>query len=275
MADVVTFTPASAMALEALAELFTRSFETYFYPGVTTPQVLARRVAVENIDLLHSIVLRVNGDPAGVALLARRGPRAWCGGFGVTRTYRGRGYAHLLASELLRQARATGATHLTLEVLTRNTAALRIYERAGLSIIRRLLILAWRPDDEHTMSGPALDPAEPSGLVLEHFAAMHPVAAAWQREPAALLALPDIRGMALHEDMALSGYALLLEDEATRIVDLGARDEASARRLIAGLQAHTNGLTSLNEPSDSPLTAAYLRSGFIVVDEQHELALAL
>ncbi|HMQ33904.1 MAG TPA: GNAT family N-acetyltransferase [Chloroflexaceae bacterium] len=272
MAEPITFTPASSLSLEALAELFTRSFEAYFYPGVTTPAILARRVAAEDIDLVRSVVLTVGGQPAGVALLARRGARAWCAGFGVAMAHRGRGLAHALAAELIRQAREAGARALTLEVLTRNTAALRVYEAAGLTIRRRLLVLAWRPGDEGRPEAAPLEELPPDELVLGHFAALHPAPAAWQREPAALLALPDLRGLALGEGGALAAYALVSGDETgLRLADLGARDEPAARRLLAALQARAASLTSVNEPAESPLTPAFLRSGFVVADEQHEL----
>lgn len=272
----IAFAPAVSLSLEALAELFTRSFEAYFYPGVTTAAILARRVAVESIDLLHSPVLLVAGEPAGIALLARRGARAWCGGFGIVAAQRGRGYAHAMAAELLRVAREAGAGTLTLEVLTRNTPALRVYEAAGLRITRRLLVLAWRRGDEEPPPLTPLAELPPDALTLSHFAAMHPAPAAWQREPAALLVAPGLRGMALEEGGAVAAYALVSGDETgLRIGDLGARDEPAARRLLAALQARAAGLTSINEPAESPLTAAFLRAGFVVADEQHELTIAL
>ncbi len=276
MADDVAFVPASALSLEALADLFTRSFEAYFYPGVTTPAILARRVAAEDIDLLRSVVLTVGGQPEGVALLARRGRRVWCAGFGVTMAHRGRGLAHRLAAEMLRQAREAGAHTLSLEVLTRNVAALRVYEAAGLAIRRRLLVLAWRPGDEGAPQAEPLDELSPDELVLGHFVALHPAPAAWQREPASLLALPDLRGLALREGGELAAYALVSGDATgLRLADLGARDEPAARRLLAALQGQAASITSVNEPAESPLTPAFLRSGFVVADEQHEMSIAL
>lgn len=274
----VTITSAAAFSLEALADLFTRSFEGYFYPGITSAHTLARRVASENIDLLRSLVLRVHGEPAGVALLARRGERAWCGGFGVTPPQRGKGHAHTLAGALLREAHEAGADSLKLEVLTRNRLALRVYEHAGLAITRRLLIVTWRPPDEEQPQGdaaPALEQADPNELLLGHFAAMHPRPAAWQREPATLLALPELRGLALRERGRLTAYALAQGEESLRLQDLGAEDAGAAARLLAALQARAHSITSVNEPADSPLTPAFLRAGFVVADEQHEMEVAL
>lgn len=275
MAEASAFAPASTLNLEALADLFTRSFEAYFYPGVTTPAVLARRIVTENIDLLRSVVALVDDEPAGIALLARRAQQAWCGGLGVVMDRRGRGLAQQLTAELIRQAREAGAARLTLEVLTRNTAAFRVYERAGLEVKRRLLVLAWRLDAEVEPEGPALGAADPEELVMGYFAAFHPVRAAWQRAPAALLSQPDLRGLTLSEGGAVVAYALVTGDDSLRLIDLGARDEPTARQLILGLQARAASITSVNEPADSALTPAFLRSGFVVADEQHELAIDL
>jgi GNAT superfamily N-acetyltransferase len=276
MAPVITTTSAASLSLDALAELFTRAFETYFYPGITSAHTLARRVACEQIDLLRSLVLRVDGEPAGIALLARRGERAWCGGFGVTMPHRGRGHSHALAAAMVQEAREAGAEQLTLEVLTRNAAALRVYERAGMRIARRLLVVTWRPDEGWAApEAPALAEADPSALILGHHAALHPAPAAWQREPAALLSLPELRGLALRDGDKVVAYALLQGDEAARLQDFAARDEPAARRLIAALQGRFGSITSVNEPAESPLTPAFLRAGFVVADEQHELTMPL
>src|SRR3954447_17636378 len=109
MPTQVTFMSAASYTLESLGDIFTRSFENYFYPGTTTAAVLAARVRTEQIDLQRSLVMRVGDEPAGIALLGLRGDRAWCGGFGVMLPFRERGLAHKLAAAMLDQARQAGA----------------------------------------------------------------------------------------------------------------------------------------------------------------------
>ena len=79
MSSQVTFSPATAYALDALGEIFTRSFENYLYPMTLTGAILAARARTEQIDLQRSLVMRVGDDPVGIALLGLRGERAWCG----------------------------------------------------------------------------------------------------------------------------------------------------------------------------------------------------
>lgn len=270
----ITFASAATLSLEALADLFTRSFAEYFYPGATTVQTLANRVRSESIDLLSSPLILVDAEPAGIALLARRGERAWCAGFGICLPFRGRGLAYALAGELIARARDAGARRLTLEVLTRNTRALHVYLQAGLKITRRLLVFSWSPDDDEHGPVESLIEADPPEL-LAHFAALHPAPAAWQRDLPALLVQSGLHGLML-ADTTPTGYVLVSGDAAnTRIVDLGAGDPEAAYRLLGGLQARSSSLLSVNEPAESPLSAAFYRAGFLVADEQHEMEIEL
>ena len=82
MSETPTFLPASAFSLDALGDIFTRSFENYFYPGTMTAAVLAARVRTEQLDLYRSLVMHLGDDVAGIALLGLRSDRAWCGGLG-------------------------------------------------------------------------------------------------------------------------------------------------------------------------------------------------
>src|SRR5689334_21906148 len=186
------FVPASSYTLDALAEVFTRSFEAYFYPGTTTAATLAARARIENLDLHHSLVMRIGDEPAGIALLGLRGDRAWCGGFGVMLPFRGRGLAHQLAAAMIEQAREARARQLGLEVLTRNERAIKAYKRAGFQQRRDLLIFEWRRPEEQpeprtpNLVSPAVTVVEPA-MLLAHFQALHPVTAAWQRDLPSLL----------------------------------------------------------------------------------------
>jgi ribosomal protein S18 acetylase RimI-like enzyme len=271
-----TFASASAYSLLELANIFTRSFADYFYPGTTTPEQLSRRVREEQIDLYQSQILLVDNAPAGIALIARRGGRAWCAGFGIMANQRGRGFAHLLAQAMLTTARSAGATHFALEVLTRNERALRTYTRVGLQIARRLLLVSWRPGENEPPAPPMpLTTVDPHELVLRDFAALHHVPAAWQREPASLLSLANATGLRL--DLGTQrAYAIVSGDvQSMRIHDFAASDTGSANLLIGALKNRSRNLISINEPHDSPLTAAFLRNGFSVADEQHAMEMPL
>ena len=66
-------TPASEFPISQLADLMTRSFEGYFVPINITESALLTMLKRDSIDLTFSRVLIHNDEPAGIALIARRG----------------------------------------------------------------------------------------------------------------------------------------------------------------------------------------------------------
>lgn len=276
MSKTPAFVPASAFSLDALGDIFTRSFENYFYPGTTTAAMLAARVRTEQLDLYRSLVMRLDDNVAGIALLGLRGDRAWCGGFGVVVPLRGRGLAHALATAMLDQARQAGARGCGLEVLTRNQPAIKTYERAGFQPVRDLQVLEWRRPQESPMPNiqreDQIVQLQPSAL-LAHFAALHPAPATWQRDLPALLARSNMHGLALMDGERLRAYTLLTPtpEHGARIEDIGAADIEWAATLLAALQMRYGQLISVNEPVESALTPAFEAAGFIKADRQREL----
>ncbi len=271
--------PASAFSLDALAEVFTRAFEGYFYAATVTAAMLAQRIRAEQIDLQRSVVLEQGGQPAGIALLALRGDLAWCGGFGVAAPWRGQGLAHRLAEAMLGQAREAGARELSLEVLTRNAPAIATYLRAGMQPRRDLRVLEWRrPDPPPADAAPGVALAEvPARTLLAAFGELHPVPPAWQRDLPALLVRGGLRGLAVLEGQRPRAYVLFSATPEGRyqVADLAAQQPEQARALLAELQRRAQLVLSVNEPAESPLTAAYDDLGFAEADRQHELAIDL
>ncbi|MCG8350116.1 MAG: GNAT family N-acetyltransferase [Chloroflexales bacterium] len=272
------FAPAGTFDLDTLADLFTRSFAEYFYPVNLSAENLAQQMRVESIDLWHSLVMLVDEQPVGIALLARRGERVWCGGFGITLPWRGYGLAQPLAEAMIDQARQTGARTLTLEVLTRNKRAIRLYTRAGLHITRDLLIVEWRRPKDGLPSKPNVSLiATNADELLEHFGLLHPVAAAWQRELTTLILRGGLLGAALRMNEDTAAYVLYQKGSngGLRLADLGAQDATQAKLLLAALQLHSKHLVSVNEPANSPLTTAFIAAGFVEIDRQHEMTIKL
>jgi GNAT superfamily N-acetyltransferase len=278
MTDDVRFTPASAFALDALAAIFTRAFEGYYYPlGLTAP-LFAAKVRIESIDLHHTLVLLAGDEPIGIAVLGLRGERAWCGGFGVAQPFRGRGLAGRLIAAMLGQAREAGARECALEVLARNERAVKAYARAGFQVARDLRVLEWRaPAEREPAAEAALAEVAPARL-LERFAELHAVPAAWQRDLPSLLVRAKMTGLTLVASAAQpAAYALVsaTPDGRANIQDCGAGDSAQALALLKALQQRYPRIVSVNEPADSPLAPAFDAAGFVETDRQHEMIIAL
>jgi ribosomal protein S18 acetylase RimI-like enzyme len=275
MASLLSFRNASSLSLDQLATAFNTGFEGYFHPMQMTAEILSRKVRMEHLDLQHSLLADIGNEFVGFALLGLRGREAWCGGFGIAPKFRNRGLATQVMSEFIARARVCGVTELRLEVLTKNTHAIRLYERAGMHITRDLLIL------ERTKSAKSKTPvrvhelqeAEPAAL-LGHFRRLHAWRPAWQREFASLLSADGIHALCLGGKEKPNAYALVFTrpDGITQILDLAATNAKHAEALSAELIGRFDAMRVVNEPEESFFVAALIRNGFSEVERQHEMA---
>jgi ribosomal protein S18 acetylase RimI-like enzyme len=275
--DGVRFVSAATASLEAYAAAITAAFEGYPVQIAFTPQMLSRRVRFEQHDL-ESSLLAVEGDEAvGMAGLAIRGDRGWVSGFGVVPAWRRRGLGRRLMSALLERAREYGLRQLSLEVLAGNTAALRLYEDAGMRVTRDLLVLERAADYAPPAAGRARTPKEaPAGELLRHYWRLHPEPPAWQRELPSLLAA-DLRGLYVGGRRRPRAYALLGYGRDGNIYssDLAAAGAEDAGEMCAALGRVAGPMRVVNEPERGPYAAPLLKHGFREVMRQHEMTMEL
>lgn len=275
--DALTIVSAATVSLEAYAAAFTSAFRGYHHPVSHNAATLALRVRLEQYDLENSLLGLDRGDVVGVAALAVRGPRGWVAGLAVVPEQRGRGRGRELMSALLGRARGAGLRRLSLEVLTPNSAARRLYEGAGMRVTRDLLVMerpaAWAPDAGRR---PAALREAPAGELLSHFARLHAEPPAWQRELSSLLAA-DLRGLYVGGRKRPRAYALTGRgrDGSTYVSDLAAADAAQAEAMCAALDGVPGALRIVNEPELSPFVAPLLGHGFTEVVRQHEMSVEL
>jgi GNAT superfamily N-acetyltransferase len=299
--DGLRFVPAAAVSLEEYAVAFTASFSGYFFPMTLDVPLLARKVRVEQHDLEHSLIAYLGDEVAGIAVLAVRGDAGWVGGFGIVPEQRGRGRGRELMSALLEQARACKLRRLSLEVLVQNTGAQRLYESAGMRVVRDLFILTRTVDSDDSAAAQVddssrVEESSPSKLedsstkagescslkeaasaeLLTHFARLHREPPAWQRDLPGLLAGRS-RGFYTGERERPRAYALLSKgtDGRTYITDLAASDAKDARELCAGLCSKVDTLRIINEPERSLFIEPLLANGFVETARQHEMLLDL
>ncbi len=131
--------PASVYTPAELADLFNLGFAGYFMPVNFTEEAFRAFVERDGVDLNVSRVLLADGDPAGLALVARRGPVSRLAAMGLVTGMRGRGAGSWLMEGLLTEARQRGERRMFLEVIAQNEPAIRLYEKSGFTKLRRLL----------------------------------------------------------------------------------------------------------------------------------------
>ncbi len=126
-------------SISELADLLTRGFESYFVPIHITDVALLTMVRRDGVDLSASRVLVADGDPAGIALIARRGWSSRLAAMGLLKAVRGQGAGSWTMACLIEEARQRNDRAMTLEVIEQNGAGVRLYQKSGFDVVRRLV----------------------------------------------------------------------------------------------------------------------------------------
>jgi len=157
--------PASQVPDAIRARLINEAYAGYYVPLQVTEDQVSRMDLAYDVDLRRSVVAFVGADPVGLALLGRRGTRGWIHSVGTLPSWRRCGIAKVILAHVFAAACDAGLEELSLEVLTQNIPALRLYESMGFRPGRELL--TWRRsagEDPLPIPSQQLVPAEPASL---------------------------------------------------------------------------------------------------------------
>ncbi len=144
--------PASNFPLPDLVKLLNQGFEGYFVPiRIDMPDFLIM-LRKDGTDLTASRVLIIDDVPSGIALIARRGWTSRLAAMGVAKERRGLGAGSWFMELLLEQARRRGEREMVLEVIEQNEVAVKLYQKAGFHIVRRLIGLIRKNGEEKQIS---------------------------------------------------------------------------------------------------------------------------
>lgn len=157
--------PASQVPDAVRARLINEAYAGYYVPLQVTEDQVSRMDVAYDADLSRSVVAFAGAQPVGLTLLGRRGSRGWIHSVGTLPAWRRCGIARAMVAHVIASACEAGVEDLSLEVLTQNTPALRLYESLGFRPSRKLL--TWRrPADEDPLPIPIqqLVPADPAKL---------------------------------------------------------------------------------------------------------------
>jgi hypothetical protein len=242
-----------------------------------TPEALATHWRLYHIDGARSLVLLDRaGAFAGMTLIGARGARGWCGGFGVTPAFRGRGVGKRLAREMVETARASGLRSLQLEVLSQNGAARSVYETAGLTVRRQVrtveIAIAALPAGADADGGQLTSSAP---LAAADVLAAQPV---WQQELASLLTMTTETTHLTDSAGQRSALIYSHSGERTRILAAHVSTSLTEQELIALLRRAAGDSTAIqltNCPGGSPVLARCQALGFNEVYSQDEMFMAL
>lgn len=134
--------PASDYAPSDLVQLLNRGFEDYFVPIQFNLVSFLNMLRRDGIDLTTSRVLLTDGQPGGIALIARRGWVSRIAAMGIEKERRGKGAGSWFMHQLVEEAHLRDEREMVLEVIEQNQPAVALYRNSGFQIVRRLIALA-------------------------------------------------------------------------------------------------------------------------------------
>lgn len=271
------FSNALGYTLEQMSEMHNASFSGYFMPIEMTSEMTADFWRVNSIDALRSVIMHdESGAFVGMARMGTRGKRGWCGGFGIVPDFRGSGASRLLAEQMVNVARASGLSSLQLEVLTQNVRALKLYERVGFNITRRLFGLELATTALPVAEGeaPQVERAAPERLLPQLANAARPC---WDCELTTILNGASEAIITSDPHGRLSGLIVQRGKNATILATLLQSDlpDAALVELLRQAAGEASNLAVFNEPEESPFLARYRALGFNEFYSQYEMYMEL
>jgi len=161
--------PASDYPLPDLAQLLNLSFENYLVPVTFNLLQFLTMIRKDSVDLAASRVLLVDEQPAGIALIARRGWTSRLAAMGIVQSMRGKGTGSWFMENLIREARERNDRDMVLEVIEQNASAVKLYQKCGFHSVRRLIGLIRKAAKEQMKKSiTELDLREAGSLVSQH-----------------------------------------------------------------------------------------------------------
>jgi len=194
--------PASDYPMPELLYLMNLSFEEYIVSISLNLIQFLTMLRKDSIDLYESRVLLGDGEPVGMALIARRGWTSRLAAMGIVKDARGIGAGTWLMQRVIQDARDRKDHEMLLEVIEQNEYAVRLYRKCGFETVRRLIGLSYKDEREKTdgIPLPEIDlrtagalvsqsglPDLPWQLAGETIALLNPPARAFQKGPACVV----------------------------------------------------------------------------------------
>jgi ribosomal protein S18 acetylase RimI-like enzyme len=160
---------ASSFPLPDLVKILNRGFEGYFIPIQIEIVDFLSMLRKDGIDLTASPVLIHDQQPAGIALVARRGWSSRLAAMGIVSEKRGMGAGSWFMEQLIEDACQRGEHEMWLEVIEQNKPAVKLYQKSGFQIIRRLIGLIRKDAVEEEQSTlQEIDLREMGRLISQH-----------------------------------------------------------------------------------------------------------
>jgi ribosomal protein S18 acetylase RimI-like enzyme len=184
--------PISDVDFEAYVESVNEAYADYFVPLQVDPERMQGLIFREDLDIDQSrVAVDSNGQILGSCMLGIRGDHGWIGVMGVVPEYRRKGIGRAILKELVRNARQLGLDFLTLEVISQNVGAFKLYENMGFEKLRTLVIFDRGVEDVPALSSSLRVEKGTAEDVLQYYDQFHDIENPWQRQKKSIECLMD------------------------------------------------------------------------------------
>ncbi|MEQ8677185.1 MAG: GNAT family N-acetyltransferase [Aggregatilineales bacterium] len=278
----IEFIPADHVELDEVVTIFNAGYEGYIMPVNVNADWMSGNLSQNDTQLALSRIALVDGEAAGICLLAKRSTHGWINAVGVAPPFRRQGIARALMTTIFDVARENGITQVNLECIVGNDGALALYQSLGFTITRKLLILTREPDLTALPPAPhdfVIQPAEFED-VIGYYDAFHPQPNPWQRSKESLItsASNTQQWVARKNDTVhayliarVIGENIIITDAA---YDTNA-DDALLTLLIHLHQTYPEHTTRVvNLPQNDPTLPLFDRLGYKETMAQHEMTMS-
>ncbi|GIM46576.1 hypothetical protein DNHGIG_21250 [Collibacillus ludicampi] len=140
---MITIKRLSECTFEQGVQAWNDAFKGYFFDVTTSVDAFTARLGREGLSPALSIVAFIHDQPVGLVLSGVRiidGKKvAWNGGTGVAPQFRGQGIGKVLMEAALKIYQDEKVDIATLEALSQNEGAIKLYRKMGYKITDRLL----------------------------------------------------------------------------------------------------------------------------------------
>ncbi|QFF99852.1 GNAT family N-acetyltransferase [Psychrobacillus glaciei] len=139
---MITFKTMEELTFKEAHELFIRGFEGYFTPMNMSLDAFVARIGNEGLSLELSIIMFDGEIPIGFVLQGMKevnGQKvAWNGGTGIIPEYRAKKHGTILMGKALDILKKHNVSVATLEAISINEPAIKLYEKLGYKVIDTL-----------------------------------------------------------------------------------------------------------------------------------------
>lgn len=268
-------------SIKELCNLFNAAFADYLVKIEMTAEKLQDKFDSEDINLAHSVSLFSKGKPVGFIFHGVRdtknGKVVYNAGTGVIPEFRGKNATVSMYEFILPKLAKSGVNEIVLEVIDKNTPAIKSYKKVGFTILHELECFKGYPDISKPNDSLIVEESEQNFTPPEHFWDWQPT---WQNTTQTVKQSGNYKTWSIYHNNTQIAY-LTGNPESGKIAQFAVDPAHRWKGLGTSLFCHFAGLASnvpmvINVADQSGQTQDFLKAiGMTLFLKQYKMQLIL